>query len=80
MVEPISQAASGCKSTGTTSLVPRDQSPDKGDDNKPLEKGEKKASKIDEKLKKGEYGVAAICNGGGAATGIVVQMVDADDL
>ncbi|GAB7334291.1 hypothetical protein MBLNU13_g06323t1 [Cladosporium sp. NU13] len=33
-------------------------SPDKGgggDDNKPLEKGEKKASKIDEKLKKGEY-------------------------
>jgi acetyl-CoA C-acetyltransferase len=31
-------------------------------------------------LKKGEYGVAAICNGGGAATGIVVQMVDADDL
>jgi hypothetical protein len=26
-----------------------------GDDNKPLEKGEKKASKIDEKLKKGEY-------------------------
>jgi acetyl-CoA C-acetyltransferase len=31
-------------------------------------------------LKKGEYGCAAICNGGGAATGIVVQMVDADDL
>jgi len=31
-------------------------------------------------LKKGEYGCAAICNGGGASTGIVVQMVDADDL
>ncbi|PNS15087.1 hypothetical protein CAC42_2316 [Sphaceloma murrayae] len=31
-------------------------------------------------LKKGEYGCAAICNGGGAATGIVVQAVDADDL
>lgn len=31
-------------------------------------------------LKKGEYGCAAICNGGGAATGIVVQMVDADEL
>lgn len=31
-------------------------------------------------LKKGEYGCAAICNGGGAATGIVVQMLDADDL
>ncbi|KAI7344630.1 hypothetical protein KC336_g18945, partial [Hortaea werneckii] len=31
-------------------------------------------------LKKGEYGCAAICNGGGAATGMVVQMVDADDL
>lgn len=31
-------------------------------------------------LKKGEYGCAAICNGGGAASGIVVQMVDADDL
>nr|POF18004.1 acetyl-coa acetyltransferase a, mitochondrial [Quercus suber] len=31
-------------------------------------------------LKKGEYGVATICNGGGAASGMVVQMVDADDL
>jgi len=31
-------------------------------------------------LKKGEYGVAAICNGGGAASGMVVQMVDADEL
>lgn len=31
-------------------------------------------------LKKGEYGVAAICNGGGAATAIVVQMVDAAEL
>lgn len=31
-------------------------------------------------LKKGEYGVAAICNGGGAATGIVVQRVDADEI
>ncbi|KAJ8605937.1 hypothetical protein MRB53_041301 [Persea americana] len=31
-------------------------------------------------LKKGEYGVAAICNGGGAASGLVVQMVDADEL
>ncbi|KAK3711311.1 Acetyl-CoA acetyltransferase erg10A, mitochondrial [Vermiconidia calcicola] len=31
-------------------------------------------------LKKGEYGCAAICNGGGAATGMVVQMVDAEDL
>ncbi|KAF2864273.1 thiolase [Piedraia hortae CBS 480.64] len=31
-------------------------------------------------LKKGEYGCAAICNGGGAASGMVVQMVDADDL
>lgn len=31
-------------------------------------------------LKKGEYGCAAICNGGGAATGMVVQMVDADEL
>ncbi|KAF2726006.1 thiolase [Polychaeton citri CBS 116435] len=31
-------------------------------------------------LEKGEYGVAAICNGGGAATAIVVQMVDANDL
>lgn len=31
-------------------------------------------------LKKGEYGCAAICNGGGAASAIVVQMVDADDL
>ncbi|GAM89918.1 hypothetical protein ANO11243_079580 [Dothideomycetidae sp. 11243] len=31
-------------------------------------------------LKKGEYGCAAICNGGGAATGIVVQAVDADEL
>ena len=27
-------------------------------------------------LKVGEYGVAAICNGGGAATAIVVQRVD----
>ena len=31
-------------------------------------------------LKKGEYGVAGICNGGGAASGIVVQNVDADEL
>ncbi|TKA82570.1 hypothetical protein B0A55_01195 [Friedmanniomyces simplex] len=31
-------------------------------------------------LKKGEYGLAAICNGGGAASGMVVQMVDADEL
>lgn len=31
-------------------------------------------------LKKGEYGCAAICNGGGAASGMVVQMVDADEL
>lgn len=28
-------------------------------------------------LKVGEYGCAAICNGGGAATAIVVQRVDA---
>jgi len=27
-------------------------------------------------LKVGEYGVAAICNGGGAATAVVVQRVD----
>ncbi|KAL1305549.1 hypothetical protein AAFC00_007158 [Neodothiora populina] len=31
-------------------------------------------------LKVGEYGCAAICNGGGASTGIVVQLVEADDL
>lgn len=31
-------------------------------------------------LEVGEYGVAAICNGGGAATGIVVQRVDVGDL
>jgi acetyl-CoA C-acetyltransferase len=31
-------------------------------------------------LKKGEYGCAAICNGGGAASGMVVQIVDADEL
>ncbi|EGP90996.1 uncharacterized protein MYCGRDRAFT_65302 [Zymoseptoria tritici IPO323] len=31
-------------------------------------------------LKKGEYGCAAICNGGGAASGMVIQMVDAEDL
>jgi len=31
-------------------------------------------------LKKGEYGVAAICNGGGAASGMVVQIVDAEEL
>ncbi|EME83448.1 uncharacterized protein MYCFIDRAFT_59048 [Pseudocercospora fijiensis CIRAD86] len=31
-------------------------------------------------LEKGEYGCAAICNGGGAASGMVVQMVDADEL
>lgn len=31
-------------------------------------------------LKKGEFGCAAICNGGGAASGMVVQMVDADEL
>lgn len=28
-------------------------------------------------LKVGEYGVAAVCNGGGAATAVVVQRVDA---
>ena len=28
-------------------------------------------------LKLGEYGVAAICNGGGAATAMVVQRLDA---
>jgi acetyl-CoA C-acetyltransferase len=27
-------------------------------------------------LKPGEYGVAAICNGGGAATAVVVQRLD----
>ena len=31
-------------------------------------------------LEKGEYGCAAICNGGGAASGMVVQRVDADEL
>ena len=31
-------------------------------------------------LKPGEYGCAAICNGGGAATGIVVQRVEAGDI
>lgn len=31
-------------------------------------------------LKNGEYGVAAICNGGGAATAVVVQKIDADIL
>ncbi|KXT16388.1 hypothetical protein AC579_5586 [Pseudocercospora musae] len=31
-------------------------------------------------LKKGEYGCAAICNGGGAASGMVVRMVDADEI
>ena len=31
-------------------------------------------------LEVGEYGCAAICNGGGAATGIVVQRVEASDL
>lgn len=31
-------------------------------------------------LKRGEYGCAAICNGGGAASGMVIQMVDADEL
>lgn len=31
-------------------------------------------------LKVGEYGVAAICNGGGAASGLVVQRVDAGEL
>ncbi len=30
-------------------------------------------------LKVGEYGVAAICNGGGAATAIVVQRIAVDD-
>jgi acetyl-CoA C-acetyltransferase len=31
-------------------------------------------------LEDGQYGVAAICNGGGAATGIVVQKVSYGDL
>ena len=31
-------------------------------------------------LEVGEYGCAAICNGGGAASGMVVQRVDADEL
>lgn len=31
-------------------------------------------------LKKGEYGCAAICNGGGASSGVVVQIVDAGEL
>jgi acetyl-CoA C-acetyltransferase len=31
-------------------------------------------------LKDGQYGVAAICNGGGAATGIVVQKISHSDL
>lgn len=31
-------------------------------------------------LKPGEYGCAAICNGGGAASGMIVQMVEAADL
>jgi acetyl-CoA C-acetyltransferase len=31
-------------------------------------------------LKEGEYGVAAICNGGGAATGCVVQRISHSDL
>ncbi|KAH7396636.1 Thiolase, N-terminal domain-containing protein [Phaeosphaeria sp. MPI-PUGE-AT-0046c] len=31
-------------------------------------------------LKVGQYGAAAICNGGGAATGIIVQRVSADQL
>jgi acetyl-CoA C-acetyltransferase len=31
-------------------------------------------------LKVGEYGVAAICNGGGAASGIVVKRVGVDEL
>lgn len=31
-------------------------------------------------LKEGQYGAAAICNGGGAATGILVQRVSADSL
>lgn len=31
-------------------------------------------------LEKGEYGVAAICNGGGASSGVVVQRVEAEDL
>ena len=31
-------------------------------------------------LKDGQYGVAAICNGGGAATGIVVQKISYSDL
>lgn len=30
-------------------------------------------------LKPGEYGVAAICNGGGAATAMVVQKLDRVD-
>jgi acetyl-CoA C-acetyltransferase len=31
-------------------------------------------------LEVGQYGIAAICNGGGAASGIVVQRVSADQL
>lgn len=31
-------------------------------------------------LKPGEYGCAAICNGGGAATGIVVQRVESGSI
>lgn len=31
-------------------------------------------------LQPGEYGCAAICNGGGAATGIVVQRVESSEL
>lgn len=31
-------------------------------------------------LEVGEYGCAAICNGGGAASGIVVQRVEVDEL
>lgn len=31
-------------------------------------------------LEVGQYGVAAICNGGGAASGMVVQRVSVDDV
>lgn len=31
-------------------------------------------------LEVGQYGAAAICNGGGAATGIIVQRVDSSSL
>jgi acetyl-CoA C-acetyltransferase len=31
-------------------------------------------------LKNGQYGCAAICNGGGAATGMIVQKIAPEDL